>query len=807
MIKRILPVLPVLLPLLLTAQINIKGRVIDANTAVPLPGAHVSINNNLKVAITKPDGLFEIKDIKEGDYKIRVTYMGYADWISDLNLTDSRTMLISMEEIALNIDEEVIIQSSRAGDKTPVTSTTLQGNVIDRLNQGRDMPFLLEHLPATVSTSDAGTGIGYTSFRIRGTDMNRINITVNGIPLNDAESHSVFWVNMPDFTSSVSSLQVQRGVGSSTNGAAAFGASVNLKTEAPSTAPYGEINNSFGSFNTFHNSVSAGTGLIKGKWAVDTRLSKLSSDGYIDRANADLKSFYISSGYYGTNTILKLNIFSGKEKTYQAWDGVPSIYLDSLRTYNGMGMYTDKDGNIRYYENETDNYQQDHYQFMIAQRFNKKTTANFALHYTRGRGYYEQYKDNAKLSDYGLEPLLFVSTISDTLLIKRSDLIRQKHLDNHFYGFTMSVNYKPINRLQFLFGSSANIYDGDHFGRIIWAEYAATAGHDYEWYKGTGKKKELNLFAKSNYQATNRLTLYGDIQLRTINYLITGIDDDLRDISQEHDFLFLNPKAGAYYDLHSNGSIYASFAIAHREPNRDNYTDADPSKPEPSAERLFDYELGYHYDNNKLVFNANGYYMYYHDQLILTGDINDVGSAIMTNVDKSYRTGIELSGGYNFTKTVALNANAAFSSNKIVDFIEKVDNWDIGGQLTNSLGKTNLAFSPNTVCGMEILWKPVTGLTTSFEGKYVSKQYIDNSSSNDRSLDSYIVNNLKISYSIKPGLIKELAFNLAVNNIFNQEYETNAWIYRYYNEGSYQKMDGYFPQAGINLMAGLSIKL
>lgn len=807
MIRRILLVLPVLLPLLLSAQINIKGRVIDANTAVPLPGAHVSINNNLKVAITKPDGLFEIKGLHEGDYKIKVTYMGYADWVSDLELTDSRTMLISMEEVSLTIDEEVIIQSSRAGEKTPVASTTIQKEAIDRLNQGRDMPFLLEHMPATVSTSDAGTGIGYTSFRIRGTDMNRINITVNGIPLNDAESHSVFWVNMPDFTSSVSSLQVQRGVGSSTNGAAAFGASVNLQTAAPSTAPYGEINNAIGSFNTFQHSVSAGTGLIKGKWALDTRLSKLSSDGFIDRASADLKSFYVSSGYYGTNTILKLNVFSGKEITYQAWDGVPSVLLDSQRTYNAMGMYIDKDGNIKFYENETDNYQQDHYQFLIAQRFNKKTTTNFALHYTRGRGYYEQYKDNADLADYGLEPLRFISTTSDTLLIENSDLIRRKQLDNHFYGFTMSVNYKPSNRLQLLLGSSGSIYEGDHFGRIIWAEYAATAGHDFEWYTGTGDKKELNVYSKANYQATNRLSLYGDLQIRTINYKITGIDDDLRNISQEHNFLFFNPKAGIYYDLHSNGSFYASFAIAHREPNRDNYTDADPTKPAPIAERLFDYELGYHYKNSRMDLNANGYYMYYHDQLILTGDINDVGSAIMTNVDKSYRTGLELSGIYHFDKSIALNLNAAFSSNKIIDFVEKVDNWDLGGQLAESLGKTDLAFSPNAVAGLELIWKPIPSLTASFEGKYVSQQYIDNTSSDERSLDPYIVNNLKLSYSVKPKFMKELVLNLALNNVFNQEYETNAWVYRYYYEDVYQKMDGYFPQAGINLMAGLSIKL
>lgn len=806
MLKRILPVIPVLLPLLLAAQINIKGKVIDAQTGKVLPGANVSINNNYKAAITKPDGIFEIKDIKPGDYKMTVTYMGYAKWYSDLNLVESRTMLISMEPEPIMLTEQVIIESTRAGDKTPVTSSTIQKDAIDNLNQSRDIPFILDHLPATVSTSDAGTGIGYSSFRIRGTDMNRINITVNGIPLNDAESHNVYFVNMPDFASSVSSLQVQRGVGTSTNGAAAFGASVNLQTLTPSSDAYGEISNSVGSFNTLSHSVSAGTGLIKGKWALDTRLSKLSSDGYIDRASADLKSFYLSSGYYGKNTILKFNVFSGKEITYLAYDGVPSTMLDSARTYNGLGLYYDKNGNLRYYKNENDNYQQDHYQFIFAKQLSNKVTTNLALHYTRGRGYYEQYRDDDKLTAYGLDPVHIFIGEKDTLL-NTSDIIRQKHLDNHFYGYTMSVNYNPVNRLKMTFGSSGNIYDGDHFGNITWTEFAVNAIPDYQWYKGNGLKKDLNIYVKANHQTTKRLNLYGDLQLRAINYKITGIDDDLRDITQTHDFLFFNPKAGVFFNLHSNGSIYASVAIAHREPNRDNYTDADPSKPAPVAEELTDYELGYQYNKDKFSFTANAYYMHYSNQLILTGEINDVGSAIMTNVDKSYRTGLELIGNCNLTQSLLFNISASFSSNKIVNFIEKVDNWDQGGQLTNALGNTDLAFSPNLISAANLVWNAKPGFSATLEGKYVSKQYVDNTSSDDRSIDPYFVSNIRLSYSIKPKFVKELLFNLAFNNILDSQYETNAWVYRYYSEGRYSKMDGYFPQAGTNFMAGLSIKL
>lgn len=806
MLKKLLPVLPVLLPFLLAAQINIKGRVVDVNNLKPLGGANVSINNNMKATITKPDGMFEITGLTPGDYKMRVSYMGYSDWVSDVNFSESRSMLISMEETTYAITEEVIIQSTRAGERTPVSASQIDKGTIERLDQGRDMPYVLEHLPATVSTSDAGSGIGYSGFRIRGTDMNRINITVNGIPLNDAESHSVYWVNMPDFASSVSSLQVQRGVGSSTNGAAAFGASVNMQTAPPPSVAYGEITNAYGSFNTFRHSVSAGTGLIGGKWSVDTRLSKITSDGYIDRANSSLKSFYISSGYYGENTILKLNVFSGLEKTYQAWDGVPSYLLDTLRTYNAMGMYEDKDGNIRFYENETDNYQQDHYQLMLSQRFTKKATLNFALHYTRGKGYYEQYKDDDNLEDYGLEPLSFI-TGNDTILISSSDFIRQKHLDNHFYGYTVSLNYNPANRLQLLFGSSGNIYDGDHFGRIIWAEYAATAGHNYEWYRGTGNKKDLNLYTKANFKATGRLSLYGDLQLRALNYEITGIDDDLRDIGQEHDFLFFNPKAGAFYDLHSNGSLYASFAVAHREPNRDNYTDADPSKEPPVAEQLYDYEAGYIYKNVNKRLTLNGYYMHYNNQLILTGDINDVGSAVMTNVEKSYRTGIELETAFNVNNQLDIYFNLAWNQSKALNYTEKVDDWDNGGQISDTLGTTTLAFSPSAIAGFDIVWNPFTTFVVSFDGKIVSRQYIDNTASVERSLDPYMVNNLMFSYTIKSKLLKEIQFNLAINNILNHEYETNAWVYRFFYEGSYGTYDGYFPQAGVNVMTGMTIKL
>ncbi|MCB9016140.1 MAG: TonB-dependent receptor [Lentimicrobiaceae bacterium] len=799
---RILLALLALLPFLTMAQITLKGRVQDEQTGNPLTGAHLKLNNRLVKTTTDDKGLFVIEGLKPGNYNLKVTFIGYHTWESLVELTENSTMRISMKQAPL-FTEEAIITATRANDKTPVAYQNLTGKEISDQDQGRDIPFLLEQMPATVVTSDAGAGVGYSGFRIRGTDMNRINITVNGIPLNDAESHSVFWVNMPDFASSVGSLQVQRGVGTSTNGAAAFGASINLQTATPAPEAYGSITNATGSFNTWRHTVEAGTGLIKGKWAMDARLSRLSSDGYIDRATSDLKSFYVSGGYYGKSTIAKINVFSGKEITYQAWDGIPSEILDTNRTWNGIGQYTNYQGKSAFYENETDNYQQDHYQFILSQRLAANFTANLALHYTKGFGYYEQFKDDEDLADYLIQPV--ITPGNDTVSV--SDLIRRKYLDNDFYGFTWSLNYER-KKLNLVAGGSGNIYDGLHYGEVIWAEFAQTAGYKHRWYEGTGNKRDLNFYTKMQYQFSRRLSLYADMQLRNINYKLGGKDDDQRDITQKHDFLFFNPKAGLFYNLNYNSSLYLSFAIANREPNRDNYTDADPTKPAPVAETLFDYELGYHFSHEKVKATANFYYMSYRDQLVLTGEINDVGAAVMTNVPVSYRTGTELSASYIISKKLKASANLTLSSNKIKDFTEFVDDWDNwGAQIENKIGKTDLAFSPSTVAGASVEWSFFKGFGLNLNGKYVSRQFIDNTASDERSLDPYFVSNLRLSWAIEPDFMRGLEINLNINNLFNTEYETNAWVYRYYYDGSYGKYDGYFPQAGINFMAGLTLKI
>ena len=793
-----------LLPFFSMAQITLKGKVMDAKTGETLQGAHLNLNNRLVKTTTDEHGSFNISGLKPGKYRLKVTYMGYRTWESLFELSGNKEMAIVMEPASI-MSEAAIITSTRANEKTPVAYQNLNAEEISRKNQGRDIPFLLEQMPGLVTSSDAGAGVGHTSFRIRGTDMNRINITVNGIPLNDAESHGVFFVNMPDFASSVGSLQVQRGVGTSTNGAAAFGASVNLQTAPPPSEAYGLVSNSYGSFNTWRHNIETGTGLINGKWALDARLSKLSSDGFIDRATADLKSLYVSGGYYGKNTIAKLNIFSGKQNTYQAWDGVPSNILDTNRTYNGIGKYTDYLGNTKFYENETDNYQQDHYQLQISQRLADRLTGNFALHYTRGVGYYEQFKDNAKFSKYLIEPVAIPG--NDSVFISRSDIIRRKNLDNHFYGFTWSLNYE-LDKLRLVAGGSGSQYDGFHFGNVIWAEFAQTAGYDHRWYENTGKKNDLNIYAKAQYQAAQKLSLYADLQLRGINYQLSGIDDNLRDITQTHDFLFFNPKAGLFYELNKENSLYLSFAIANREPNRSNYTDANPDKEMPHAETLYDYELGYHFNSDGFAASVNAYYMYYRDQLVLTGAINDVGKGIMTNVPESFRTGIELSGRASLAEKIHASANLTLSRNKIRNFTEFVDDWDNwGSQIETPLGSTNLAFSPNATAAAEIGWAFAKGFEASLNGKFVSRQYIDNTSSEDRSLDPYFVSNFRLGWVVEPNFVRGLEFSLNVNNLLNAEYETNAWVYRYYTEGIYGKDDGYFPQAGINFMAGVTVKL
>jgi iron complex outermembrane receptor protein len=778
-------------------QIKLTGVVTGNNDA--LAGASVVLENSMYGVSTQSDGSFEFKNLKPGEYVVKVSFMGFESAETKVNLKSNQKISIQLEQSVIMTDE-IMIPASVAKNKTPMAFNNLSGEEIAKRNMGQDIPYLLQLSPSFVATSDAGGGIGYTNFRIRGTDMNRINVGINGIPLNDAESHGTWFVDQPDLASSLENVQIQRGAGTSTNGAAAFGATINLQTNTFNPDAYGEYRTGFGSFNTFKNTVLAGTGLINGKFTVDARLSKVSSDGYIDRASADLKSFFISSGYYSGKTILKAVVFSGYENTYHAWNGVPSGMLEIDRTYNPSGEYTDENGKVNYYENQVDDFQQDHFQLHFSHGFNQNFNMNASLHYTYGAGYYENYKEDEDLADYQIQA---ISVGNET--IETSDLVNRKWLDNDFYGMIYSFNYKK-EKTDFIFGGGYSIYDGDHFGKVIWAQFLGNAKPDYEYYRSNGLKKDFNTYAKFNYSLTEKLNLFADLQYRNINYKIDGIDDDLRDITQEHKFNFFNPKFGAFYQVQQNQEIYFSLAVANREPNRDNYVDADPAGKQPTYETLRDWELGYNYKSSVFSFSANYYYMNYKNQLVLTGEINDVGAPIMVNVDNSFRTGLELQGAVKIAPKIKWDGNTTFSINKVKVFTEYVDNWDTWGQEAENLGTTDLAFSPNVIGNSRFTFSPANKMEISFISSFVGKQYIDNTSNDDRALDAYFVNNLNIDYTINTKLFEEVTLRLMVNNLFNEKYESNAWVYSYIYEGQRYKMDGYFPQAGTNFMFGLDFR-
>ena len=702
------------------AQFALKGTV-KSDSGERLTGAAVTLSNSFNGTTTDVNGAYQFKNLKAGNYQLTISFIGYEKQTQEVKLASDQMIDVVLKQDHI-LAEEVLVSASRVTGNMPVAFSTVEKAEIKNNNLGQDIPYLLSLTPSFVTTSDAGTGVGYTNFRIRGTDLNRINVTVNGIPMNDAESHGTWWVDIPDLASSTDNIQVQRGVGTSTNGAAAFGATINLQTTTLNKEASAEYSASAGSFGTIKNSVAVSTGLLKNKFAFDARLSKVSSDGFIDRASSDLKSFFVSGGYFTDRTILKMNAFSGLEKTYQAWYGIPSVRLKNDEA--GMKRYLDhwlwssgseRENQIRYadlissnsrtynlynYENEIDHYQQDHYQFLFSHKVSPAFNVNASLFYTKGKGYYENYEYDEKYEDYKL-----VAPTPDAV----TDLITRKWLDNDFYGVNFSLNRKEETR-EFIFGGGYNIYDGNHFGKVIWMQNAGDSPMNYEWYRGTGLKKDFNLFAKYNYELAENLNLFADLQYRKIDYSIDGTDNDLRDLMQTHNFEFFNPKVGIYWKLNEKQDLYANFARANREPNRANYVDADPSGKQPIYETLSDFELGYKCTNNRFAFRANAYYMLYQNQLILTGEINDVGAPIMTNVDDSYRAGIELMAGLKLTEKLKWDVNLTLSKNKIKNFSEFVDDWDNWpAQIENKLGTTDLAFSPEAIFNSRISWLAAKG--------------------------------------------------------------------------------------------------
>ena len=713
--------------------------------------------------------------------------------------------LNALIDTLITIEDEIIVTASRVGQKTPLTYSEISSNELKKSNQGTDLPYLLQNTPSLIVTSDAGAGVGYTGMRVRGSDLTRINVTLNGVPINDAESNLVYFVDLPDIASSVDNIQIQRGVGNSSNGAAAFGASINIKTDEQTTDSFARLSSSVGSFNTLKNTLNFSTGRNRNGFNFNGRISKINSEGYIDRAYSDLFSYQLSASWSNKNNFIKFMIMNGKEQTYQAWNGCPKDSLATNQTFNPAGMMYDKGGNfIGYYENEIDKYNQTYYQLHYAHSFNANLILTASAFLTTGKGYYENYKNDKKLSNYGLEPI----TIGDTI-IKRLNLVQQKWLDNKFYGLNINLNHK-INKFDINYGGSWNKYDGNHYGIINWAEYAIPL--NYRWYENTGNKEYYNIYVSSNYELNSYLNFFAEIQYRHINYDLNGIHDDLNDITQKHIFNFWNPKVGVFYTINENNSAYFSVAYSNREPNRDIYTDADEIQRENvTHEKLIDYELGYSYRNRKIALNTNLFYMDYKDQLVVTGEINNVGNSIMMNVDKSYRLGLEGSLAYQVNSHFALDFNFALSQNKIIDFIDYVElydkEWNYLGQSKNNLGTTDISFSPNVISGFNLKVTPIRYFDIVFQEKYVGRQYIDNTSTLSRSLDPYFTSNININYEWKQSLFKTLNFNLAINNIFNNKYCSNAWVYKVIVGGNEYIENGYFPQAGINFMFGVIVEI
>ncbi|MHC2990671.1 TonB-dependent receptor [Pontibacter sp. HJ8] len=809
--KKLLIVMAVvLLPLQLLAQFKLSGQVTDAAKNEALAGATVVLAGSGAGTISGPNGYFEFQDLPAGSYTLRITYLGYEQAERNLRLTADTNLNIALQTANLRTGE-VVISATRANEKTGTTFTNVSREELQERNFGQDLPYLLEQTPSVVVNSDAGAGVGYTGIRIRGSDITRINVTINGIPVNDAESHGTFFVNMPDLGSSIQDIQVQRGVGTSTNGAGAFGASLNIRTLGLNREAYAEAVNGYGSFNTWRHSVSFGSGLIKDKFTFDGRLSKISSDGYVDRAFSDLKSYYFAAGYHGKTGMLKFVTFSGKEQTYQAWNGVPEDKLETDRTYNSLT-----------YDNETDNYQQDHYQLHYSKDLGSRLNLGGAFFYTRGRGYYEQYKDDQKLSKYSIAPVV----IGDTS-ISRSDLIRRKWLDNHFYGATYALNYTDeAGKLDATLGGAWNRYDGDHYGEVIWAQYAATSNIRQRYYENNAIKTDFNIFGKLNYQLTDQLGVFGDLQYRTINYEIDGIDDNNVDVTQQADFQFVNPKVGATYSFAGNQALYASYAVGNREPARSDFTDThlnnqSGGSTRPKAETLYNLEAGYRLRGNGLqllgqslgyTLDANYFYMDYDNQLVLTGQLNDVGAPLRTNIKDSYRTGVELAGRLNLNELVELSSNLTVSRNKIQNYTETVyvydENYSVENVLRNNYSETDISFSPAVVSAHQLEVQPVKGFRTALLYKTVSKQYLDNTGSEDRMLKGYQVMDLRLRYTLKPAFMRELEVALLVSNLLGKKYEANGYTFseQYAGDPTRYDYNYYYPQATRNYFLSLAMK-
>ena len=790
---------------ILQAQSKLSGFVSDPNKK-PIPFSVIGIKNTFLSTQSNADGLFEFTNLKHGKYVLVTKCVGYKVREDSLEIKDVMTIEITMTEDNKSLDE-VVVNSSRVANNSAFAHTDLSSEEIKKQNLGQDLPFALNSMASVVVNSDAGNGVGYTGLRIRGTDGTRINVTINGVPVNDAESQGTYFVDMPDFLSSTNNIQVQRGVGTSANGAGAFGASINMQTNQLNEKAYAEINNSIGSFNTIKNTVAAGTGLINNHFTFDARASRINSDGYIDRAKSNLNSFYLTAGYYDKKTAIKAIMFSGQEKTYQAWNYVLEDSIkNGNRTDNSCGLYYDANGNIKYYDNETDNYRQDNYQLHFIHSFSSKLTANMTGHYTAGKGYYEQYKQGQSLSNYSMPDII----IDSNTTITTTDLIRRRWLDNDFIGTIGNINYKPNTLLNFVLGGGYNTYFGRHNGEVIWSQYSNVNDYKPRYYDNKATKTDANAYLKTTIRPTDKLTAFVDLQYRMVGYDFLGYDTSLVEKQQIYtSYGFFNPKVGVNYLLTKNTNVYVSYGIANKEPNRDDFINSS-KKSRPKSEQLNDSEIGVTQRFKNISIGLNLYDMQYKNQLVLNGQINDVGAYNRVNVESSYRRGVEVELNVNVTKYFTFNGNITLSKNKIIQFNEYIDNYDTWGQDTITHENTDISFSPNVIAAANFIFKPIKNLEISFLNKYVGKQYLDNTSNGQRAIHDYLVTDLRVNYTIYTKFVKEINIIGAIYNLSNTVYETNGYNYTYAmtidNEKKTFSSNYLAPAAPTYFMVGLNLK-
>ncbi len=769
---------------------KIEGKVFDQETNAPLWGASVSVKGSQRGNVTDSKGRFQLA--ATANATILVSFVGY----EPVEVSVDKAAQIGLKKSNF-LQDEVVVRATRADENSAMAYSNVSATELGKSNLGQDMPMLLNFTPSVVTTSDAGAGIGYTGIRIRGSDATRVNVTVNGIPINDSESQGTFWVNMPDFASSVNSVQIQRGVGTSTNGAGAFGGSVNMQTNTFEPNANGEAHASGGSFGTLKTTLKFGSGLLKGKFTLDGRLSRIVSDGFIDRASSNLISAYFSAGYFGAKSFARFNYFTGNEKTYQSWYGTPESRVNGsaaeMQAFIDRNYLSEADAtnlltsgrryNYYTYDNQTDNYAQDHFQLITNHRLSEVWNLDLNAHYTYGRGYFEEFRPNADLQSYGLGAKPIV------------DVIRRKWLDNDFYGSTFALNYAGSQKFKFTFGGAWNRYIGRHYGLLI--APVAFAGH--EWYRSRSQKTDLNLYAKANWDLATAWNAYFDVQFRTIGYRMLGTADKFLTLNSDNTYSFFNPKFGLTHQISEKSKVYGSVSAGSKEPSRQDFVDNAAAVPRP--EYLQDYEFGYERAGQRYGLQVNGYFMNYQDQLVLTGAVNSTGDAIRTNVEKSYRLGLETVLNYQISKRLVWSGNVTLSQNRIENFQEKIFDYDLNQEVVINHGNTDIAFSPSVIYGSTL-----TYTAGAFEGsilrKYVGKQYLDNTSDDARSLAAYNTHDIRLKYTMKKGP----AFTLLLNNVLNEMYSSNGYTYSYRYGGATTTENFYYPQAGFNFLLGASLR-